>query len=325
MAQFLRTLRHIFNIYSMGKFKFLMFAFVLAGAAFTSCSKDDVLDVLEADKPVVTVNRDGASITTINDKNAGEIVPVVARFDMGAQQDRLEKIKITTLVGGQTFVVLDSTLNSGWFNRGDKFLERNYNIAVGQSLSTITFETTDVKGRTGTTTITVAPKGTTIPADNVEREATLLAGQLNITGANGAKGGFYSVSIDKVFKLSDAVTNAQFVDFVYYYGDNNKATLSPINDNSLTLVAGIKEYIGQFNVVNATKFLKATSDNYNNNTLPAETANSTFVAAAQTQLSVDDYLAFKTVLGQKGLIRVIAIMGTTQETRAIKIRVKTIK
>lgn len=72
----------------MRKFKFLMFAFVLAGAAFTSCSKDDLLDVPELDKPVVTINRDGASITTINDKNAGEIVPVVARFDMGAQQDQ---------------------------------------------------------------------------------------------------------------------------------------------------------------------------------------------------------------------------------------------
>ena len=280
----------------------------------------------ELDNPVVTIKRDGVAITTINDKNAGEVVPVVARFDMGAQESRLEKIKITTMIAGQPqpFVVLDSTLNDGWFNRGDKYLERNYNIAVGQSISTITFETKDVKGRVGSTTITVAPIGSTIPADNEERVATLLAGQLNVTGANGAKGGFYSVSIDKVFKLSDAVTNAQLVDFVYYYGQNNEATLSPINDNSLTLVAGIKEYIGQFNVVNATKFLKATTENYTNNTLPQETANATFVAVAQTQLSIGDCLAFKTVLGQKGLIKVVDIMGTTQETRAIKILVKTV-
>lgn len=302
-----------------------MFSLLLAGAAFTSCSKDDLLDVPELDNPVVTIKRDGVAVTAINDKNAGDIVPVVARFDMGAQKDRLEKIKITTIVAGQPFVVLDSTLNDGWFNRGDKYLERYYNIAVGQSISTITFETKDIKGRVGTTTITVAPKQINIPADNVEREATLLAGQLNVTGANGAKGGFYSVAIDKVFKLSDAVTNAQLVDFVYYYGQNNEATLSPINDNSLTTVAGIKEFIGQFNVTNATKFLKATTDNYTNNTLPVETADAKFAAVAQIKLSVGDCLAFKTVLGQKGLIKVIEIMGTTQETRAIKIRVKTIQ
>ena len=176
----------------MRKFKFLMFSLLLAGAAFTSCSKDDLLDVPELDNPVVTIKRDGVVITTIDDKKVGEIVPVVARFDMGAQESRLEKIKITTMIAGQPqpFVVLDSTVNDGWFNRGDKYLERNYNIAVGQSISTITFETKDVKGRVGSTTITVAPKGSTIPADNEERVATLLAGQLNVTGANGAKGGF---------------------------------------------------------------------------------------------------------------------------------------
>lgn len=312
----------------MRKIKFLLFSVLLAGAAFTSCSPEELID---ADKPVVTIKANGSQISSINDKNAGEETAVVARFEMGAQKDRLEKIKITTVIQGQSFVVLDSTLNEGWFNRGDKFVERNYNISVGQSISTITFETKDVKGRVGSTTITVAPKGTKIPADNEERVATLLAGQLNVTGVNGAKGGFYSVSIDKVFKLSDAVTNAQLVDFVYYYGENNLATLSPINDNSLTLVAGIKEFIGQFNVKNATKFLKATADNYAKNTLPEENlvANPKveFAAAAQVKLQVGDCLAFKTVLGQKGLIKVIDIMGSssTGVDRAIKILVKTVK
>ena len=42
----------------MRKFKFLMFSLLLAGAAFTSCSKDDLLDVPELDNPVVTVYKD---------------------------------------------------------------------------------------------------------------------------------------------------------------------------------------------------------------------------------------------------------------------------
>lgn len=296
-----------------------MFAFVLAGAAFTSCSKEDLLNAPEADKPVVTINRDGASITTINDKNAGEVVPVVARFDMGAQQDRLEKIKISTLVGGQTFVVLDSTLNSGWFNRGDKFLERNYNIAVGQSLSTITFETTDVKGRVGTTTITVAPKGTSVP--KTER-VVLLAGQLNTTANYG---GFYSVSIDKVFKLSDAVTNAQLVDFVFYYGVNNAATISPISDpvihDKVNGPTGIKDVMDQFAVCNTTTFAMASENDYTTGVLPT----GTFTAVGQTKLAVGDYRAFKTVLGQKGIFKVVSLDGTDGSNRSITLDVKVIQ
>lgn len=302
----------------MRKFKFLLFSFVLAGAAFTSCSKDDVLDVLEADKPVVTVSRDGASITTINDKNAGDIVPVTVHFAMGAQDARLDKIKITTVMQGQSFVVLDSTLSEGLFNRADKSLDRAYNIAVGQTLSTVTFETKDVDGRVGSTTITVAPKGTVIP--KVERLTLYLAGQLNVAANYG---GFYSVSIDKVFKLKDAVTNAQLVDFVYYYGATNAATLAPISDQLLNTVAGIKDVIGQFNVLNATKFARATAENYTAGTMPAVT----FVAEGQTKLAAGDCLAFKTVLGQSGLIRVVSVNGssTTGTDRSITIDVKVVQ
>ncbi|TCN72109.1 hypothetical protein [Acetobacteroides hydrogenigenes] len=307
----------------MRKFKFLMFSLLLAGAAFTSCSKDDLLDVPEIDNPVVTIKRDGVAITTINDKNAGEVVPVVARFDMGAQESRLEKIKITTLVGGQSFVVLDSTLNDGWFNRGDKFVERKYNIAVGQSTSTITFETKDVKGRVGSTTITVAPAGTPVP--KVER-VVLLAGQLNTTATYG---GFYSVAIDKSFKLEDAVTNAQYIDFVYYYGNTNKATISPVSDpifskyegGSYVGPTGYEKPIAQFAVKNATKFAAATADNYTAGTMPT----ATFAAEGQTNLAVGDYRAFKTVLGQKGIFRVVKLEGTDGSNRSITLDVKVIQ
>ena len=84
----------------MRKFKFLLFSMLLAGAAFTSCSPDELLDVPELDKPVVTVFKDLAgqqvAITSINNTNTGEEMPVTVRFDMGAQKDRLEKIKIST-------------------------------------------------------------------------------------------------------------------------------------------------------------------------------------------------------------------------------------
>lgn len=303
----------------MRKFKLLAMSLLLAGAAFTSCTKDDLLNAPEADKPFVTVKSNGVAVTSINTVNSGETVPVVVRFDMGAQKDRLEKIKITTVVQGQTFVVLDSTLNDGWFNRGDKFVERNYNIAVGQTLSTITFETKDVKGRTGSTVVTVAPKGTTIPK---EERVVLLAGQLNSAATYG---GFYSVSIDKVFKLNDAVTNAQLIDFVFYYGNTNAATISPISDpvlqDKVNGPTGIKDVMDKFVARNATTFAVATAADYTNGVFPA----GTFVAEGQTKLAVGDCRAFKTVLGQKGIFRVVRLDGTDGSNRSITLDVKIIK
>jgi hypothetical protein len=308
----------------MRKIKFLLFSVLLAGAAFTSCSPEELIDVPEIDKPVVTVlNSLNASITSINNTNAGEQAPVTVRFDMGAKKNRLERIKITTTIGTQSFVVLDSALNTGIFNRGDKMLERKYNIAVGQTISKMTFEAIDSKGVVGSTTVTITPKGSVSP--KVER-VVLLAGQLN-TAAN--YGGFYSVAVDKSFKIDDAVTNAQYIDFVYYFGKENAATISPVSDPIFSKYVGgvyvgpadYEKPIAMFVVKNATLFAPATADNYTSGKLPT----TTFVSEGQTNLAVGNYRAFKTVLGQNGIFKVVSLAGTDGSNRSITLDVKVIQ
>lgn len=306
----------------MRKIKFLLFSVLLAGAAFTSCSPDELLD---ADKPVVTVERDGASVTTINDKSAGDMVPVVVRFKMGAQESRLEKIKISIQMQNQTFVVRDTVLNQGIFNRGDKFVEFTYNIAVGQSLSTITFQTWDTKGRVGANTISVAPKGTYVPDYNVER-VVLLSGQCNLKAGYSC---FYSVSTNKVIKLADAAINSQFIDFVYYFGLKNAATITSISDpllaNKVDGPAGIRDVMSQFNVLNKTQIARAAVADWDANSISGVTADKFSEKTGQTNLAVGSYLAFKTILGYNGLIKVYSIDGDTQETRSITLDVKIVK
>lgn len=309
----------------MKKFKLLVFSMLLAGAAFTSCSPDELLDVPELDKPVVTVFKDldgqKVAITSINNTNAGEEMPVTVRFDMGAQKNRLERIKITTIIGNQPFVVLDSALNTGIFNRGDKMFERKYNIAVGQTISKLTFEAIDSKGVVGSTTVTVTPKGSVVP--NVNR-TVLLAGQLNTAASYG---GFYSVALAKDYKLKDAVTNAPYIDFVYYYGSTDKATLAPISDNRLFEVGDIKDDIAEFVQRNATEFATATQSNWDANSGKGELPTASYVAVGQKNLAKGNVLAFKTKLGLNGLILVNEILGTKTDgsDRAIDITVKVIQ
>jgi hypothetical protein len=319
----------------MRKIKFLLFSVLLAGAAFTSCSPDELIDVPDVDKPVVTVynvNASGAkteAITApINTYEVGAVVPVIVRFDMGAQSDKLTRVKITTTIGTQSFTVLDSTLNDGWFNGSDKFHEEKYNIAVGQSISTIEFRTWDKKNREGVKTITVGPKD--LVSVKTQR-VVLLAGQLNITSPNG---GFYSVMTDKTYKLDDAVINAQYVDFVYYYGEENHATISPLSDpifyrkNATTGKyngpANYDSIIRKFAVLNKTTFLPATAADYNGGVMP----KGEFKAEGQTNLKVGDYRAFTTILGQKGIFKVVFVEENQENDgskRYITLDVKIVK
>ena len=295
---------------------------LLAGAAFTSCTKDDLLDAPEADKPVVTVKLNGVAVTSIT-AEAGKTVPVVVRFDMGAQKDKLEKVKISTTIGSQTFTVMDSTLNEGWFNGADKFHEEKYNVAVGQTISTITFQAVDKKGRIGSTTISVGPNGT---VSLEPQRVVLLAGQLNTTSTYG---GFYSVMTDKTYKLEDAVFNAQYVDFVYYYGKTHEATISPLSDPIFKSVDAAGKYDGptnydniirKFAFLNPTKFAVATGDDYTNGKMPS----AALTAEGQRNLKVGDCRAFQTVLGQRGIFKVAKLEGTDGSNRSITLDVKVI-
>jgi len=308
---------------------------LLAGAAFTSCSPNELVDVPDVDKPVVTVynvNASGAKTTAItapiNSYEVGAVVPVIVRFDMGAQDSKLTKVKIIATIQGQPqpFVVLDSTLNDGWFNGADKFHEEKYNIVVGKDISTITFETTDKKNRVGSTSIIVGPNGAI--SEKVFR-TVLLAGQMNVSAEYG---GFYSVATDKQYKPSDAVLSSQYIDFVFYYGDSHGATIAPISDDIFTkfeMVNGKNTYTGptgyytlvkQFKIKNPTSFLTATAANYTDGVMPT----GTFEAKRQTNLKVGDYRAFKTVLGQKGIFMVEKVEGTNGSNRSITLLVKLI-
>jgi len=316
----------------MRKIKFLLFSVLLAGAAFTSCSPEELIDVPDVDKPVVTlynavngVKTTKITTSTITGDKVGDVVPVVVLFEMGAKNDKLTRVQITTTIGGQSFTVLDSTLNDGWFNAADKSHEKLYNIAVGQLPSTIEFRTWDKNKREGVKTITVGPKDL---VSVKTRRVVLLAGQLNTTSTYG---GFYSVMADKTYKLDDAVINAQYVDFVYYYGRDNYATISPLSDpifyrkDAITgLYNGPTNYdsiIRKFHVLNATTFLTATAADYDGGVMP----KGVFKAEGQTNLNVGDYRAFTTILKQNGIFKVVSLTGTDGTNRRIELDVKIIK
>jgi hypothetical protein len=148
-----------------------------------------------------------------------------------------------------------------------------------------------------------------------------------ILGAdNNATLGSSFASVDgSVYILADAKTNSSKVDFVYFYGATNLATLAAPSDVDGAQV--VFSSITTWTTINATA-LESTSltaaefdliDSESQITAPAGTATKV------NNLAVGNVLAFKTAAtsanpSKKGLIKVTAL--TTEKTGSITITVK---
>ncbi len=151
--------------------------------------------------------------------------------------------------------------------------------------------------------------------------------------ANNSAGSFFATSTGTVYTQALAKTNAASVDFLYYYGATNKATLAAPNDApAATIYDNATNGLQTWSVKNATEIRETmlTADIFN-----AVAADSTLTqlydaaaigaaATSATDLAVGDVVAFKTVGNKKGFIKVVAIVenGTTATGDYIKVDVK---
>lgn len=286
---------------------------------FTSCTDDGDEDTT-FDKPSIDVMLDGADVTgTTIEKEEGTALSFEVKFTMGVAEDKLVKVKITSTIGGKSFAVLDSALNDGLFNAGDKEFIYTYKTSVGSAEEKISFYTEDKKARSIEESVTIKSKAVSTPGDFVSREAILMGSY-----ANATLGSAYSVDLNKVLSLSAGFSQQSAVDMFYYYGVTNKATLSAPIDADLTKVfTNATNGLAKWSTKNATKFAKVTSI-----TDFAALTTAQFDAAVATMgteikangLAAGNILAFETVGGKKGLIKIDQI--TEGSNGSIKITIK---
>jgi hypothetical protein len=165
---------------------------------------------------------------------------------------------------------------------------------------------------------------TTEPAasDITTYEDIILGAQASTTG-----GSFASVD-GMVYTLDMAKANSDKIDFLYFYGATNLATLAAPDDADAATVFTGANGLDTWDVLNPTKFKTTTLSSADFNAITSSSQLVT-VAVLPTQpnlskandLSVGDVLAFKTVEEKFGLIRVDAINGANN-AGTIEITVK---
>jgi hypothetical protein len=300
----------------MKKLNLLGLLFV-AGLIFTSCSKDSTTDPLPPNFAFL----------------GGEYEPGKARVDADV-----------TLTVGEEFVfgISGSTKSDKDLQRlliQRKFenvstitmLDSAFNMAsISFDITTFAYPTVgsedfictvwDKNDKSTTISFTV----TTEPAapDITTYQDIILGSYASPTGSSFA-------SIDgTVYTLDQAKINADKVDFLYYYGTTNHATLAAPDDAEAATVFTGANGLATWAVLNPTKF-KATT--LSSTDFDAIQSSSQLVTAATlptqpnlskaNDLSVGDVLAFKTAGSYFGLIRVDAITGANN-AGTIEITVK---
>ena len=298
----------------MKKLNFL-FAIILMASMpfFTSCGTDgETTDV----KP--TINFTGGTGFTSSDVTlkAGDLIKVgISAFSNASSKTKLKIFKVVRTFNNNAFVALDSTLNST-----DAFnitLESYAYPAAG--VEKWTFTITDKDGAFSEISFNV----TTTAGGPIKSYSQKILGSYD----NSAYGSSFASADGTVYSLADAKANAAKIDWMYYYGATAFATLSSPSDASAASVFSSSNGPANWSVRNDTKLGKVTLPT--GLTWDAITTDAEIVALASnvsdskvTALTVGQFLAFKTVTGKSGLIKVETITGTGAGTITYSVKVQ---
>jgi hypothetical protein len=301
---------------NMKKIAYLMFGLITAGMMFfSSCSTDSTTpgDIHPAMNFVGGTGYTSGNATM----DVGTIFTVgLQAFSSTQSNAKLVKFNVTRIFENKPLILVDSTINTAQFaitlNIG-----ANGNPGVENFIFTITDADNQSKELSfQITTVAVSGPG---PINTFS---------MKIMGAQGSSTGSSFASIDgTVYSGPDAKTNSSKVDWLYFYGASNLATLAaPDDPDAATIFTNATYGLQTWAVKNPTRFKLVT--------VPVDwaavTDDATIVTLCETgvdqskvnNLDVTNVLAFITATGKKGLIQVEDITGTNAGTMTISVKVQ---
>ena len=283
---------------------FLGLGAICLAMLFSSCE-----DVTHS-APVITVDQDNPLILGIGVSSATLTGTIVA-------EAKLQQVTLHKTVGSSTSLI--ETITD--FDSGEITTTDDVNYTFRFEIDGITEETTieitamdkDDQDASESVVIQVTAGN---PVDSYT--AILMGGQSNAT-----VGSFLDASEGDVYLIAAANTHSELIDVVYYYGSSNLATLTAPDDVTVNGGAGNLSLCTGFTTKNETRFTSSSlsGSEFDDIENDADIADITGINESKmVNLSVGDVIAFETVDGNKGLIKVAAI--TTGNTGTITIDVK---
>lgn len=225
----------------------------------------------------------------------------------------LKSLKITRVFNLNTW---DTTLT---FNESTYTMEAGFVAQATAGVERIEFKVTDNDGETDMVDleITTQTVGSTIDSWT-ER---ILGSWSNPIGSS-----FASIN-GNVYTIDQAFANQALIDYMYWWGASTSATIGAPDDANAALVFNEGQYqLANWTTKNATRFktTTVTSAAFDNIATAAEIVD-VATGADQTRigaLATDQVIAFITVTGKRGLIRVNSFVAGSDGTMTVDVKVE---
>ncbi len=302
----------------MKKLSYLLGLLLVGGFLFTSCGSDDEEETILP--PAISfLGGEYAPGEDYVDSDATLVVGEEFVFGITASTKSNKDLKRLLIQrkfeNVSTITVLDSTFSAATITLS--IITFAYPTVGSEDFVCTVYDKND-KSTTIDFTITTEPAAPNITIYNDK----ILGAQASLTGSSFA-------SFDgAIYTLDQAKLNSAKVDFLYFYGASNLATLAAPDDADAATIFTGANGLSTWTVKNATRFKTTTLSSAD---FDAIQSSSQIVTAAtlptqpnlskSNDLSVNDVLAFKTVGEKFGLIRIDAINGANN-AGTIEITVK---
>jgi hypothetical protein len=303
----------------MKKVRIFTVLLAVAGLVFmNSCKHDE-----EHAAPTISISHTSWEL----DFSTDTAVQVLFTADVNAEAE-IETFSISETKidqnGGETSAAYDASTTSSF--KGETSKKYTFDKTFYQSDFVeykeydYKFSVTDKDGQSYSVTVKITKKETSTTQDATVYSAVLMGAQ-----SNANVGSFYDVENNTVFTLNEANSNQEAVDFVYYYGSTNAATIAAPNDETVNGGSGDFTWTQDWTTQNATAFYKLTDVDFDaiqtttdvDNALEGQTSPLSKV----TQLAVGDVVGFTTVAGTNGVFKVTDISGTSDGTITISVKI----
>ncbi len=289
----------------MKKLSYLFIVVILSGLTIISACKKSDDDTVDK-KPTITFKGGSDYISSDVTIATGDSIKVgVIALSNTNSNAKLNKFTLTLTSNNIPQVLLDSTLNISTF-------DINFFITfANESVFRLSAKITDKDGESQEIAFNVTVVASAGPI--YEYSNTVLAAQ-HVTDIGSS---FASMTGD-IWLLATAKANANKVDFLYFYGATNLATLaSPADVAAGTIYNDTINGLQTWSVRNNTLFKKITTavdwESITNDALIVELTAEGVTETKINELAVGNVLAFITdpakpeFAGKKGLIKITAI------------------
>ena len=267
-----------------------------------------------------TENADEAPLITITPSGLGTDNEVSnATFSVTVKMDqnptttkKIDELLITSTGG------VDTTIS---VNKATETLIFAFDAPAAGATETFTFRVQDNGSKSATKSLTVKGPSVVSPAGNIDTYSATLVGAQN----NATTGSAFASSNGNVYLKAQAASNSNLIDFVFFVGATNAATIAAPNDPTVDgSTPSSVDLTDTYSTKNATKFMTTSISVSDFNAMsddadfPAFTGSLTKV----NNLSVGNVFAFETVAGKVGLVHVSALNGTASGDITLNVKVQ---